>query len=340
MKNATIADVARLAGCSVGTASAVINGQKSVRQATQQKVLAAITQLNYRPTTSAKSLKSGKLSRSIGIVIRALISPIYSEIALGAKEYASEKGYTLFIVSSERCHDQEKQAVENLFEKGVQGAIIAPVITGESEIDHLFHLKNMNFPFVLLEEVKGIQANVVSIDSFSATRQVVQYLVESGYERIIYFAGQSPSSHTYERIEGFRRGIGESPLVLDDSLIVPAGGTFKEGLTKGLEYFQDFEGDYPMAVVCYNDLVALGLQAALMQLNIRIPDEVAIVGYDNIEFAKYGPTALTTVATPRIELGRVAAKVLINNIESSTHPFSTTLLPTEIIVRDSTKRLR
>ncbi len=341
MKKVTIVDVARAAGCSVGTVSAVINGRKTVRRTTQQKVYAAINQLNYRPMTSAKNLKSGKLGRSIAIVIRALISPFYSEIALGAKAYADENGYTLFIVSSEGSHVQEKQAVEDLYEKGFQGAIIAPVITMDTEIDHFFELRAMNFPFVLLDKVKGIQANEVIIDNFSATRQVVQYLVKSGYERIIYFAGQPIASHIYERIEGFRRGIGESPLVLDDSFILPVGGRFQDGLTKGIEFFQKTEQRYPMAVVCYNDLVALGLQAALTQLNIKVPDDVAIVGYDDIEFAQNSPTPLTTVATPRMELGRKAAEILIKNIEApSPLPLSTTLLPTEIIVRDSTLCLK
>jgi DNA-binding LacI/PurR family transcriptional regulator len=284
VKKATITDVADLAGCSVGTVSAVINGKETVRRETKQRVLKAINQLNFRPTSSAKNLKSGKFGKSIGIVIRALISPFYSEIALGAKEYAIEKGYSLLIQSSEGSHEQEIKAIENLLEKGVQGSVIAPVISENTEIDHLFYLKNINFPFVLLEAINGIQANVVSIDSFSATQQVVQYLVESGYERIIYFAGHYPSSHMKKRTEGFRRGIAESSIVLSDSLIIPTGNTYQEGFTKGLEYFQNRKNKYPMAVVCYNDFVALGLQAALNQLKIKIPDEVAIVGYDDIGY--------------------------------------------------------
>jgi DNA-binding LacI/PurR family transcriptional regulator len=239
-------------------------------------------------------------------------------------------------VTSEGSHEQEIKAVENLLEKGVQGSIIAPIVTEQAEIDHLFYLKSINFPFVLMEEISGIQANVVSIDSFSATQKVVRHLVDAGYERIIYFAGHYPSSHTQKRIEGFRRGIGESSIVLSDSLIVSAGTTFQNGYSKGMEYFQSTRLEYPMAVVCYNDLVALGLHSALTQLNIKVPDQVAIVGYDDIEFAKHCPTPLTTVKTPRIELGKKAAEILITNIESKKPAnFQTILLPTEMVMRES-----
>jgi LacI family transcriptional regulator/LacI family repressor for deo operon, udp, cdd, tsx, nupC, and nupG len=342
MKKPTISDVAKLAGCSVGTVSAVINGKDTVRRETRQKVHIAINQLNFRPTSSAKNLKSGIVGRSVGIIIRDLVSPFYSEIAMGAKEYASEKGYSLFIMTSESSHEKEIEAIDNLLEKGVQGSIISPVITEKAEIDHFFYLKSINFPFVLMANVSGLQANVVSIDGFSATRKVVQHLVESGYERIVYFAGLYPSAHTRERREGFRRGIGESPLVLSDDMIFPAGNTFKEGLAKGLEFFRNRKNmEFPLAVVCYNDLVALGLHSALTQLGIMVPEEVAIVGYDDIVFAKHCPTPLTTVKTPRVELGRKAAEILIKSIESGQpSSFETILLPTEMVFRESTRKIK
>ena len=342
MKKVTITDVAQRAGCSTGTVSAVLNARNSVKLSTRENVLTAMKELNFRPTGQAKSLKSKDPGKSIGLVIRALDNPFYTDIASGVKQYANTKGYTLFILSSEGQHSDEERAVDLLLRKDISGAIIAPVLDGNSEIVHLFKLKMVNFPFVLLEEVKGIQANVVSIDNISATKQVVKYLVDSGYDRIIHFSGPQHASHTYERIDGFRRAFSESRLVYSDSLIIPVGGRFQDGLNKGLEYFEKIEqSQYPMAVVCFNDLVALGLLSALFQLKIKVPDEVAIVGNDDIEFAKHCERPLTTISTPRKELGIKAAEILIKNIESKeVLNISKVLLDTDIIIRESTKILK
>ena len=342
MVKVTIADVAKKAGCSMGTVSAVINGRLSVRPSTRQSVLNAIKELNFRPASSAKNLKSRESGqKSIGLVIRELDNPFYTDIALGVKECADANGYTLLISSSEGCHEHEECIVDMLSRKGISGAIIAPVLDGNSEIEHLFRLKMVNFPFVLLEEVKGIQANVVCIDNISATKQIVKYLADSGYDRIIHFSGPTHASHTYERIDGFRRGFSESRLVFDDSLVVPVGAHFQDGLTKGLEYFQESgHRQYPLAVVCYNDLVAWGLLSALSQLKIDVPDQVAIVGNDDIEIAKHCARPLTTISTPRKELGKKAAEILINTVESKNNrEVSKTLLATKMVVRESTKIL-
>jgi DNA-binding LacI/PurR family transcriptional regulator len=338
----TITEVAQKAGCSTGTVSAVINGRLSVKPSTRETVLSAIKELNFRPVGRAKNLKAKDSTRSIGLVIREMENPFYTDIALGVKEYADANGYIVLLSSSEGRHQQEELIVDLLSRKDISGAIIAPVLDGSSEIEHLFKLKMLNFPFVLLEEVKGIKANVVSIDNISATKKVVKYLVNSGYDRIIHFSGPSHASHTYERIDGFRRAFSESRLVYDESLIICVGAHFNDGFNKGLEYFKSLDrSQYPMAVVCYNDLVALGLLSALCQLNINVPDEVAIVGNDDIDFAKHCVKPLTTISTPRRELGRKAAEILIRNIESNdSRDLSMVVLDTEIVVRQSTKLLK
>jgi len=341
MKKVTITDVAKKAGCSTGTVSAVLNGRNSVKASTREAVLSVMKELNFRPTGQAKNLKSKINTKSIGLVIRGLDNPFYTDIASGVKEYANSKGYLVFIASSEGVHADEERAVNLLLSKDINGAIIAPVLDGNSEIEHLFRLKMVNFPFVLLEEVKGILANVVSIDNVAATKQVVKYLVDSGYKRIIHFSGPEHASHTHERMDGFRRAFSESRLIYNDSLIVHVGERFQDGIQKGLEYFQNKGRDqYPIAVVCFNDLVALGLLSALIQLNIQVPEEVAIVGNDNIEFAKLCARPLTTISTPRKQLGVKAAEILIRNIESkSILDISKATLDTEIIVRESTSIL-
>jgi len=203
MKRITIVDVAKRAGVSKGTVSAVINAKKTVKPRTRDHVLEVMKELHFRPRGVARNLKNGGQDKSIGIVIKDLNYPFYTSIAIGAKEYANSKGYSVIVASSENDHEGEKKFTHLFSAKDIKGAIIAPIVEGAAEIEHLFKLKMINYPFVLLEDVKGIQTNVVAIDNLRAIKKAVAYLIESGHTKIVHFAGPPASSHTQERIEGF-----------------------------------------------------------------------------------------------------------------------------------------
>ena len=199
----------------------------------------------------------------------------------------------------------------------------------------------INFPFVLLENVKGIQANVVSIDNIKAMKKAMKYLIDSGHSRIVHFAGPTHASHTHERIDGFRRAYSESHFAFDNGMIVPTGAHLENGYEKCIEYFQKRrKEEYPTAIVCYNDQVALGVMAALNEMNIKVPDEISLVGNDDIPLSRYVPTQLTTVHAPMFELGVKAAEILLNNIESPKPlPIQKVVLDAEFILRESTRAL-
>ena len=267
MKRITINDIATRSGVSKGTVSAVINAKDSVKTSTRNKVLAVMKELNFQPKGTARNLKANTKEHTIGLIIRELDNPFYTALAMGVKDYANTKGYMVIISSSEGDHEHE-ESISQLFSlKDIQGAIIAPVINGATEIEHLFKLKMLNYPFVLLEEVSGIQANVVSIDNIKATKQAVQYLIDTGHSKIIHFSGPPYASHSYERIEGFRRAFSESYYKFNKEMVIPTGSHLLDGYQKGIEYFKNRnKGDFPTAVFCYNDLVALGLISALKEL--------------------------------------------------------------------------
>jgi LacI family transcriptional regulator len=200
----------------------------------------------------------------------------------------------------------------------------------------------INYPFVLLEDVKGIQANVVAIDNIKAIKKAVKYLMDSGHKKIVHFAGPPASSHTQERIEGFRHAFSESTLVFNKNMIVSIGSKYDESYAKTVEYFKAMDRkDYPTAIVCFNDQQALGVMMALKELNIRVPDEISIVGNDDIYYARIYPVPLTTIRAPQHEIGVKAAEILIRNIEApSLLPVEKVVLDTEFIVRESTKILK
>ncbi len=341
MKKITIVDVARKAGVSKGTVSAVINAKNTVKPETRDHILQIMKELNYRPKGMARNLKNGSQDRAIGIIIKDLNYPFYTAIASGVKEYANSKGYSVVVTSSENDHESEIRFSHMFSAKDIKGAIIAPIVEGNSEIEHLFKLKMINYPFVLLEDVRGIQANVVAIDNQNAIKKAVKYLIDCGHTKIVHFAGPPQSSHTQERIEGFKQAFSESPLILRDDMIVSIGSKFEESFGKTIEYFKNRKKeDYPTAIVCFNDQQALGVIMALKELRIKVPDDISIVGNDDIYYARIYPVPLTTIRAPQHEIGRKAAEILIRNIESNVLlPPEKVVLETELIIRESTRVL-
>jgi LacI family transcriptional regulator len=342
MKKVTIDDVAKRANVSKGTVYAVLNGKNTVKPATREHILGVIKELNFRPRGMAGSSKRAFQEKSIGIIIKDLNYPFYTSIAAGVKEYANGKGYSVIITSSEDNHEREKSLTQLFSSKDIKGTIIAPVIEGTAEIEHLFKLKMVNYPFVLLENVKGIQANVVAIDNLIAIKKAVTYLIENGHTRIVHFSGPPNSSHTQERIEGFRHAFSESPLVFSKRMIVPVGSHYDDSYSHTIEYFRNRNPNkYPTAIVCFNDQQALAVINALKDLGLRVPDDISVIGNDDIFYAKIYPVPLTTIRAPHREIGMKAAEILIKNIESPVSlPIEQVVLETEFIIRESSKSLK
>lgn len=336
-KRPSITDVARHAGVSKATVSAVINDSGAVRDSTRDRVQAAIDSLNYRraPATGAASARTG---RCIALVIKELDNPYYAEVINGARAHATESGYTLLVVSSEGEYDAERRAVDLLQSKDVDGLIVTPVLDEHADLSHLFELKRRNFPFVLLEQIRGVPASLVDIDNVEGSRIAVQHLIAQGHTRIAHFAGPAYSWHSHERINGVRRACSASHLILNDDDIVLAGAHLDDGYRCGLEYFRGrAPRDRPTAVTCYNDLVALGLLRALSELAIRVPEDVSVVGFDDIPLLGYLPLPLTTVRVPKAEMGRIAARMLIRHVESKeVVPPRKVNLESELVIRRST----
>ena len=199
----------------------------------------------------------------------------------------------------------------------------------------------INYPFVLIEDVKGIQTNVVTINNIKAIKRAVKYLIDNGHTKIVHFAGPAQSTHTQERIEGFRLAFSERTSVFNKDMIVPIGSTYDESYQNKLKYFKNLnKKDYPTAIVCFNDGQALAVMIALQDLNIRVPEDISIIGNDDIYYAKIYPIPLTTIRAPLEEIGRKAAEILIRNIEAK-HPLENekVVLETEFIIRKSSRAL-
>ena len=336
-KRPTIDDVARQAGVSKATVSAVLNETGSVKDSTRERILQAIEVLNYRPTQLMRR-GGARRWRSIALLTKESDNPYYGEIVTGARAFAHERGYTLLVVSSEGEHEAERRAVELLQAKDVDGLIATPVLDAHADLTHFFDLRRRNFPFVLLEEVRGVPASIVDVDNVEASRRAVEHLIALGHMRIAHLAGPTYSSHSHERVDGVRRACSASHLIFTDADIVPAGAHLEDGYRAGLELFgARAPSARPTGVTCYNDLVAIGLCRALTELGLRVPDDVSVVGFDDIALLGYLPLPLTSVRMPKASMGRLASELLIGHIESKEPiPPQKVYLEAELVVRSST----
>lgn len=339
MSKPTIDDVAKKAGYSKATVSAVINDSDSVKDSTRRKILNVMEELNYRPRASARRGFRSASGKTLGVIIKEVDNPYYAEVISGVREYANSKGYTLLAASSEGDLSSEQRIVDVMKSKDVDGLIIIPLTDDGADLSYLFELKRRNFPFVLLEEIRGVRASVIDIDNVAASKMAVKYLIDQGHTRIVHFAGPAYSAHSQERIEGVRAAYSESQLVFDDAVVVPAGAHLENGYETGLEYFQDVGSrSRPTAVTCYNDLVALGLMRALDELGISVPDDVAVIGCDDIDMLQYLPVPLSSVRIPKREMGRRSAEVLIRHMESDDRVSPQKIfLDAELMVRGTTR---
>ena len=216
-KRATITDVANHAGVSKATVSTVINASGPVRDATRDRVVAAVELLDYRPgapslrgAARARGSAAARMPRSLGLLIKEADNPYYAAIVAGARATADAHGYTLLVASSEGGYDAERRAVELLHAYEVDGLMVTPVLDQDADLSHLFELKRRQYPFVLLEDVRGVPASLVDVDNGQAACTAAEHLIALGHTRIVHFAGPAYSSHTLERLNGVRRACSAS----------------------------------------------------------------------------------------------------------------------------------
>jgi LacI family transcriptional regulator len=336
----TIQDVADKAGVSKATVSAVINDKGTVKESTRSSVLQAIRELNYRPRPAARRRLSTERMRSVGFVLREIVNPYYGEIIRGAESYLRDRGYITLVAASEGDFKAEQRIINLFTLKDVDGILLTPALDGDTDLSHIFDLKRRNVSFVLLEEIRGIQANLVDVDTVEGAKSAVRHLIELGHTHIVHFAGPEYSLHSEERVDGVRSAYSESKLVFSSDLVVPAGDSLENGYRAGLQYFSERAlEDRPTAVTCYNDLVALGVSRALEELGLQVPEDVSVVGYDDLQLIEYLSAAsrLTSVHVPKFEVGRTAAEILHHEIESNrASPPRKVYLHAELVVRETT----
>lgn len=331
---ATIKDVARLAGVSAGTVSNVLNRPSYVKPETRERVLAAIRELDFEPDQGARQFRPGRL-RTLGLAIANLDNPFFVDVALGAEERCAELGVGVVITNSGYDPVRETHNLDLLVQSRVQGIVIAPVDENSSRLDML---KDRGVPMVFVDRV-GDDRDCwsVVVDDFRGGQLGIRHLVATGHRRIAFLGHPETSPKVRTRLAGARSVADEHPEVSFE-LLEATSWTIEAGRAAATRIVERDPARRPTGVFCANDMVALGFEQQLLREGLRVPHDIAVVGYDDLEWASVSSVPLTTVAQPRHGLGRTAVDMIMellgrpsDRIPRSNH----VVLQPELVVRDS-----
>ena len=325
-------DVAELAGVSASTVSHVLNGTRKVSEDTRERVRLAIEELGYEPNLLAKSLKVSR-TFTIGLLISDIQNPFFTSVIRGAEDVALSRGYHLFLCNTDEDPNREDEYVRELSKKRVDGLIVA---SSASRRNHTLQLRLEDVPFVFMDrEVEGIEADTVSVDNRLGMRLIAEHLTQLGHERVGMVSGPLEKSSGYERYHGLRDALADLGLPLRDSLV--RFGDFR--VSGGREAAEELLRlpEPPTALVVSNNQMTLGALLAVRELGLRVPDEVSVVSFDDMEWAPLANPPLTALAQPTYEMGATAARILLDKIEKkATGSPSKLFMEPELMVRGST----
>jgi len=334
----SVRDVAAAASVSVGTVSNVLNRPEKVSPDTVARVLAAIEQLGFVRNDAARQLRAGR-SRSIGLVVLDVRNPFFTDVARGAEDRAAEDGMTILLGNSDENPDRERAYLDLFEEQRVHGVLISPMA---DDLPRLSRLRTRGVPVVLVDrEAEDRSFSSVAVDDVVGGALAVRHLVETGRRRIAFVGGPTSIRQVADRLEGARRAAAETPGVTLE-VVETEGTTVLEGRAAGERIRERAPGDRPDAVFAANDLLAMGvLQAMVMLGSVKVPEDVALVGYDDIDFAQAAVVPLSSIRQPAWLIGYTAVDLLLREARHREDfvPDQVQFQP-EFVVRESTGRRR
>lgn len=328
----SIRDVAERAGVSVGTVSNVLNRRDKVSVAAAERVRAAIDELGYVRNDAARQLRAGR-STTVGLVVLDVRNPFFTDVARGAEDEAARSGLSVLLGNSDEDSLREAGYLDLFEEQRVHGVLISPV--GDVEA-RLLRLRARGVPVVLVDRVSGDGAlSSVSVDDVAGGRIAVSHLLDTGRRRIAVVGGPVGIRQVADRLAGARAAAQDVPGATLEHVPTTAL-TVLEGRRAGEELLA--RRQLPDAVFAANDLVAVGLlQALVMSGAVRVPDDLALVGFDDIDFASAAVVPLTSIRQPRHELGATALRILLEEAAEPDLPPRRIVFRPELVVRDSTR---
>ncbi len=328
---ANIREVAEKAGVSVATVSRVLNHPETVSSGTKELVRLKMKELEYTPNNLARGLALNK-TYSIALLIPNILNPLYPEVAKGVEDVAHSHGYNLLLCNTEENPEKERAYLHLLSNRSVDGCIVTSSLLSYRE---LMEIQGDALPLALIgrpREAEGVHC--VFTDFTEGGYLAVQYLIEQGYTRIAHISGPEKLPESRDKLAGYRKALKQHGLPLEDTLVLEGDNEVEGGYLAAKRFIQ--AGHLPEAIFAANDLMAMGALDVLKSSGVGVPEEVALVGYDNIRMSSLVEPKLTTIANPVYKMGLIAARLLFDSLNRPQDQFDQEIyLKPKLVVRKS-----
>lgn len=337
----TIFDVAKEAGVSKSTVSRVVNGDAGVSEATKKRVKAAIKKLNYSPSFFAKGIRTGE-THTIALVVPEYTNMFYGEMFNGVEDVAIKHDYAV-IVSNAGNVKSEEDYLDKLVSRNVDGIIYNTYKENPDIIDYLKRVSK-KMPVVLMDEFLGKrnELSAVYTDGYKSTKKAVRYLYDTGCDRIGYIQNMDSIEATKERYRGYQDGLKECQLPFTEafSYQIPLRkeiNYIRAGM-EAADYFLSLE-EQPNAIMAAIDLLAIGCVSRLVKAGKQVPDDISVIGYDNIELGELNNPPISTISQPTRKMGQLAAEMVIDQLRKREFDIETKVFEGVLVCRDTTKKV-
>jgi DNA-binding LacI/PurR family transcriptional regulator len=332
----SIKDIAKEAGVSHTTVSRALRGSSLISEETTKRIQATAHKLGYLPSAAARSLKTNR-SEALGVIVTNIDDPYFSEILQGIEEVAQGNDYSLFMAASQ--HDREREAivVQAMQQHRVDGVIICSTTFSDEQSQHF---SKYGIPIVVINN-QAAEDYRYSIyhDDVDGSRQLTRHLIELGHRRLAYLGNSNSGRTTQDRLAGFHQEMDSAGLVVPKNNIYEIPGSEPDKSVLAVDYFLGLP-NRPTGIVCFNDMMAIGMLKSLQERGVRVPQEISITGFDNIVFSNYTNPPLTTFDQPKRFIGQKAAELILSLLDSAAKNLvpeqKIQVLRGKLLVREST----
>jgi len=310
-KNYTIKNIANLSGFSKATVSKVIRNKPYVKKSTKEKIQNLIKEIGYHPDEVARSLVSKKNMNFIGLIISDINNSFFAEVALGVESEAKKRGYNVILCNTNYLEEEEKKYIDILIRNRATGLLLATPTLDDNNVKKLLARK---YPFVLItRKVKDLDSNIVSVNHYKSAKMAVNYLIKKGHKKIAHFTVEENTIGVINRLKGYKAALKENDIKFNKNFI------FKNRISKiesGYKLAQKLlaSADRPTAIFASDDLLAIGALDCFLEKGYKVPDDLSIIGYDNIKITSLKSINLTTVNQPKFEMGVKSVEILFEQI--------------------------
>lgn len=334
-KSITIKDIATRLNISVATVSRALRNSPEIKKETKLSVLKMAKEMDYHPNLLASSLSSKK-SKILGVVVPTINRQFWSNAISGIENIAYQEGYKVMIFQSVESYEKEVEIVETLANSRVDGILMA-FSKQTTVFSHIQHVMDRGIPVLLFERVCNVlQTSKIVTDNYNGAKQIVQHLVDRGYKNIAYLAGPLSLNVCRERFQGYSNALAENGLPMPEGMVIEIPEFSYENAANAWNLLWN-ANIRPDAVFCFADILAIGVLQAAREGGINVPGQLAIAGFGNDDTGKFVTPSITTMAQPSFEMGQIAARMILEeiNAEEEIFVYKTETIHPQLIVRES-----